>query len=113
MKIVRVYSDASGTSRFEHLTFESRPELKSLPAAAKNVNFSVWPAGHLMELHPAPRRQLVIVLDGLMEIGLEDGTSEVFGAGDVLMAEDTSGRGHTLRIPGDKDRVAIAVPLAD
>ncbi len=113
MKIVRVYSDSEGISRFEHMSLESHPELKSAPGAAKNVTFSTWPAGHVMELHPAPRRQYVITLEGEMEIGLEDGTTEVFGPGDVLVAEDTSGRGHTLRIPGNKPRVSIAVPLAD
>ncbi|HLG69709.1 MAG TPA: hypothetical protein VK009_04715 [Chloroflexota bacterium] len=113
MKIVRIYQGEDGKSRFEHVSLESQPQWKSMPAAAKNVTFSTWAPGHTMDFHPAPRRQYVITLEGQMEIGLEDGSTELFGPGDVLIAEDTQGKGHTLRIPGDKPRTSIAVPLAD
>lgn len=112
MKIVRVFCGEDGKSRFEHISMESRPELKTMQAAT-GINFSTWPPGHFMDFHPAPRHQFVITLEGQMEIGLEDGTTEVFGPGDVLLAEDTKGKGHTLRIVGDVPRTSIAVPLAD
>jgi hypothetical protein len=37
---------------------------------------------------------------------------EALGAGDVLLAEDLTGQGHTLRVVSKKARVSIAVPLA-
>jgi len=110
MKIIRIFNGDDGKSRFEHLSLESRPELKSMQAAT-GITFTTWPPGHFMDFHPAPRHQFVITLEGEMEIGLEDGTTERFGPGDVLLAEDLEGKGHTLRVTGDKPRVSVSIPL--
>jgi quercetin dioxygenase-like cupin family protein len=112
VKIVRIYNGPDGKSTFEHVSLESHPELKTMQAA-KGVQFTSWPPGHFMDFHPAPRHQLVITLQGEMEIGLEDGTTERFGPGDVLIAEDLQGKGHTLRVTGDQQRISVSVPLVD
>ena len=55
----------------------------------------------------------MITVEGQAEIGLGDGTKRVFNAGDVVLADDLTGRGHTTAVYGDKPRISIAVPLAD
>ena len=61
----------------------------------------------------APRRQYVITLEGQVAVGLGDGTKRVFGAGDVLLADDLTGRGHTTAVYGDNARVSVAIPLSE
>jgi quercetin dioxygenase-like cupin family protein len=110
VKIIRIFAGEDGRSQFEHLSIESSPELLTMrPATA--TSFLTIPAGEFRDFHPAPRRQIAITLEGEMEIGLEDGTTEVFGAGDVLIAEDVDNRGHTLRITSSTPRVSVSVAL--
>jgi len=54
----------------------------------------------------------VITLEGQVEVGLGDGTKRVFGVGDVLLADDLTGRGHTTAVYGGKVRVFVAIPLS-
>ncbi len=51
----------------------------------------------LLGWHTAPRRQWCITLSGSVEIGIGDGTVKTFGAGDVFLAEDVTGEGHTAK----------------
>ena len=51
----------------------------------------------LLGWHTAPRRQWCITLSGSVEIGIGDGTVKTFGPGDVFLAEDTTGQGHTAK----------------
>ncbi len=55
----------------------------------------------------------MITLEGQVEVGLGDGTKRVFSAGDVLLADDLTGRGHTTAVYGDKQRVSVAIPIID
>ena len=42
-----------------------------------------------------------------------DGTIQRVGPGDVLLAEDLTGQGHTTRVIGTEQRLSIVVPLED
>ena len=110
MAIVRLYTGDDGESHFEELTLESHPELTSLQPA-QGIVFRMYEPGYFSDWHHAPRRQFVFTLSGEMEIGLGDGTTRRFGPGDVLLAEDLTGRGHTTRVVGDQVRVSVSVPL--
>ncbi|MFI5266299.1 MAG: hypothetical protein ACHQ7M_02875 [Chloroflexota bacterium] len=111
MTITRLYTGSNGQSHTEQLSLESHPELTSLMAAV-GVQLRSVAAGHFMDWHPAPRRQFVIMLSGSMEIGLRDGTLHRFGPGDVLLAEDVSGTGHTRRVTGEEPRITATIPLS-
>jgi len=45
-----------------------------------------------------------------MEIGIGDGTTRRFGPGDVVLADDLTGRGHTTRSVGGP-RISATVPV--
>jgi hypothetical protein len=47
-----------------------------------------------------------------MEIGIGDGSKRRFGPGDVLLADDMTGQGHTRASVGEP-RVSATVAVAD
>ena len=110
-KTFRLYTGTDGTSRIDPIDLVQTTEwTKGL--AATHIAFRVWPRGQFLDWHPAPRRQFVIILSGRLEIGLGDGTTQVFGAGDARLVEDTTGQGHTTRVIGDEPCVTATIPLA-
>ena len=116
MQIIRVYSGSDGESHFEELELPyeniANAEVTAMRTAS-GIQFRRTPTGTFIDWHPAPRRQYVITLEGQAEIGIGDGTKRIFNAGDVLLADDLTGRGHTTAAVGDKSRVSIAIPLVD
>ncbi|MCG6901724.1 MAG: cupin domain-containing protein [Rhodobacter sp.] len=70
-----------------------------------------FPAGWDSGLHPSPQRQLFVVLSGQIEGAASDGFVMRLGPGDVLLMEDTSGKGHTARVVGDEGASALFVHL--
>ena len=98
MQFCRLYSGDDGKSHFEDLpqTDGSKYFLASLAAKALVFKNDMNRAD-LHGWHTAPRRQWCITLSGSVEIGLGDGTSKTFGPGDVFLAEDLTGQGHTAK----------------
>ena len=63
--------------------------------------------------HNAPQRRYVVPLSGRFEVEVSsDGTIKSFGPGDILLAEDTTGKGHKTRAVGG-DCVWLFVELGD
>ena len=112
MSTYRLCSDPNGVSRIEALDFTRNPEFVE-PRAAKTIIFVNHEVDWTVDLHPAPRRQVVFVVSGQLEIGLEDGTKQLFSPGDVFLADDTAGRGHLTRTYGDVPCLLATVPLTD
>ena len=123
MQTVRLYSGDDGESHFEDIEFKFEPdrqmESTSL-GAAKSVNVrrvppgAAWTgAGVVLDWHPAPRRQYLFTLSGAWDIECGGGEVRRFQAGDIMLADDLTGRGHTSRVIGDVPHVFAVVPLAD
>ena len=109
LKYVRVYTDADNATDFEDLDHELVPAVFAPPAppvdvtapmAASGVMFMHAPAGWSDAAHPAPARQLVMVLSGEFE-GTAAGRTRKFTTGDVLLLEDTDGPGHGMTVLSD------------
>jgi quercetin dioxygenase-like cupin family protein len=111
MGIFRLFTNSEGKSQVEELELSSHPELTEA-AETHNIFFREWAPGHFIDWHPAPRRQYIISLSGLVEVGLEDGTTHRFLPGDARLVEDTSGKGHTTLVPGDEPSITAVIPLA-
>jgi hypothetical protein len=62
-----------------------------------------------LDWHNAPRRQYIILLKGQSEVIVGDGALRHFGPEDVMLAEDTSGRGHITRAVNDQPRMSIFI----
>ena len=115
----RLYTGDDGRSHVEDVepSFGPSAELtgamEAPPLRAVSIIFRSSPAGHFQDFHIAPRRQYTITLSGEIEIGTGDGTLRRFGPGDVLLADDLTGEGHTTRVVSSETRFYIIVPLAD
>ena len=118
MKYTRIYTGDDGESHFDDLEFELKemgqfPGLYSDPWKAKSVIFRETDADYNLDYHTAPRRQFVINLRGSVEIETGLGERRLLGPGDILLAEDTTGRGHISRAIDDEIRESIFIPLDD
>ena len=114
MNVVRIYTGSDQQSHFEEieLSFESGERLQTTALqGATGVVFRRAPAGHVLDWHPAPRRQYVVTLSGSWEIECGDGTARQFHPGDVMLAEDLTGQGHMSRVVGNQPHVFMTVPL--
>jgi hypothetical protein len=120
-KIWRVYSGPDGQSHLAEMPWAMKPFVDiegahgegtpMQPATA--IGFRVAPPGYVLGWHCAPRRQYSISLSGTAEIEVGDGTVARVGPGDVVLAEDLTGRGHVTRVVGDQPRFYAIVPLGD
>jgi hypothetical protein len=122
MKVTRMYTGEDGRSHFEELDVPMQAMRAGARSDALTVGGMLFreSAGddHYLELHVAPRRQLILCMSGVVEIEMGDGTARRFGPGDVYFADDLTGEGHRHReisgpvrhawvfIPDDFDAVA-------
>ncbi len=116
MQVVRLYTGGDGETHFEELDlgYEAVANAQvTAMRAASGVQFRRTPTGSFSDWHTAPRRQFVITLEGQVEIGIGDGTKRIFSPGDVVLADDLTGHGHTTAAVGGQTRVSIAIPLVD
>ncbi|MCP5056524.1 MAG: hypothetical protein GY937_07315 [bacterium] len=115
MKITRIYSGDDGESHFEdvdvplddHGAIGAISTLKE----ATGIVFRETEGDYDLGFHTAPRRQYVINLDAAVEIEIGDGTKRVLGAGEILLAEDLTGRGHKSRSVDGRRRRSLFVTL--
>ena len=115
MLIHHVYVDSSGESHFRGINVqwaEDRPSGKtSKQFPATGIIFRETSGAYDLDWHPAPRRQYVINLDAGMEITTSDGEKRVIGAGEVILVEDTTGKGHLSKAVSGAVRHSIFVPI--
>jgi hypothetical protein len=116
LKIVRLYTGSDQKSHFEEIEVKfggDQEILSAVPRPATSAVFRCIPAGRVLERHPAPRRQFVVTLSGSWEIEASAGAVKTFKAGDVMLADDTTGEGHISRVVGDEPHIFMTVPLAE
>ena len=119
--ILRVYTGDDGLSHIEEidLPFEAFTDTEGAYGegtpfeGATGITFRRDPPGYFLDWHDAPRRQYVITIRGEIEIGASDGTLKRIGPGDILLAEDLTGRGHTCRLVAGDIWFYVAVPLGE
>jgi hypothetical protein len=115
MKIHRLYADDKGESHFQDVEVEfteSTPAGRLSPRLpATGIIFREVPPTYDLDWHPAPRRQYIINLDAGVEITASDGEKRRIGAGEILLVEDTWGKGHLSKALDGKLRHCIFVPV--
>lgn len=119
---VVLFTDTDGRARFRE---EALPLDGGSPAArlsavlpAGGLQLRESPVGFRSEFHCTGAPQWLFVLRGRMEIGLQDGTSRVFGPGEHFYSDDTlpagavfdpAVHGHRSRQVGDEPLVTAFV----
>lgn len=115
MRIHNLYTDETGQSHFRDIEIEWASEgpggklSKRLPATG--VIFRETAADYDLDWHPAPRRQYIVNLDASVQITAGDGETRVIGAGEVILVEDTSGKGHLSKAVSGQVRRSIFIPI--
>lgn len=117
MIISRIYNDSKGKSHFGEVDIplaDGGPiGLLSERFTAGNVIFRETPADYDFKWHPAPARQLLFILKGSAEFTVSSGEKRIFGAGDVVLLEDTEGEGHCSKALNNEVRHSIFVTVPD
>ncbi len=117
MVVTRIHADATGESHFDEVVFAlaSQGPIGMLSDAV-DVR-TLWlrenDASYDYDWHTAPRRQFIVLLDGEIEVEVSDGETRRFSGGDILLVEDTHGKGHRTRTTNAKPRRSIFVELAE
>lgn len=114
--VTRVYSDENGESRFEDVLvpMNEAGEIGSLSEAqsVKSIIFREVEPSYDYDFHNAPQRQYIILLDGGgIEIENSLGEKRQFQSGEILLVEDTTGKGHrtTNLLPEKRRSVFITL----
>jgi hypothetical protein len=94
MGIYRIYAGSDGESHLEERRVEEHPEWGAL-TIINEVRVPQCDGTRKRDFHPLPERRLLMHLSGDVAIGTSDGSRHVFGAGDIRLMEDVTGRGHT------------------
>jgi hypothetical protein len=119
---VVLFTDTDGRARFrdEDVPLEQGTEQSRLSElfASGGYQFRQSPVGFRSQFHCTVTPQWVFILGGRMEIGLQDGTSRVFGAGEHFYSDDrlpagasfdASVHGHWSRQVGDQPLTTLFV----
>ena len=115
MRIHNLYTDENGESHFRDIEVEweqitgSRKYSARLPATG--IIFRETGGDYDLDWHPAPRRQYIINLDAGVQISASDGEVRTIGAGEVILVEDTTGKGHLSKAVEGQLRHSIFVPI--
>jgi len=115
MRIHNLYIDDAGELHFRNIEVEwvkDGPGGKmSATIPATGIIFRETPGTYDLDWHPAPRRQYIINLDAGVTITASDGEARVIGAGEVVLVEDTHGKGHLSKAVEGQLRHSIFVPV--
>jgi len=114
--VTRLYTGADGLSHFEPMHVEFVP----VPGAPNTVTQSeaiptkksylvrIAP-GFFEDWHNADVRRYVVTMSGRAEVEVAGGEKLVAEPGQIVFAEDLTGKGHTFRVVGNSDWVALFV----
>ena len=115
MCIHNLYCDANGESHWRDVEVQWVEERNSSKLSARlpanGIIFRETSGDYDLSWHPAPRRQYIINLDGGVQITASDGEARVINAGEVVLVEDITGKGHLSKSVGGKMRHSIFVPV--
>jgi len=113
--ITRIYAGSDGESYFENINVEmhDRGSIGFLSDEIKvgSIIFREVLPEYDYTFHTAPQRQYIILLDGEIEIETSLGEKRKFKGGDIILAEDITGKGHRTRNIEHQKRKSIFVIL--
>jgi hypothetical protein len=114
---VILFTDTDGRARFreEPLALDQGTPQARLSALLPSGGYQLResPVGFRSQFHCTPAPQWVFILSGQMEIGLQDGSSRVFSAGQHFYSADTlpEGASFDATLHGHWSRQAGGQPL--
>ena len=119
-KLTRLYTDEAGDSRFETVEFEltaqkyappAAPLLVSQPQASTAYFFARLEPGWVGAQHPTPARQLITLLAGAVRFEGSTGEEHVLKAGETMLDENTTGKGHKTEVVSSDAAEGVMIRL--
>jgi hypothetical protein len=105
IRCVRLWTGEDRQSHFAEGWLDIEPgqhgDLLTGKIPSTTVSFEETRAGGSLDWHTAPVRQLVITLSGTLDFQTRDGHHFRLSPGDILLAEDTAGGGHSWKLADD------------
>ena len=120
MRYFRLYSDKHGESHFEHASLQLNEADYRPPAPllfvshafqADGLQFVRLPSGWSGKSIRPPKKQFLACLRGKIEVTASDGDTRAFDAGDLVLMEDVTGKGHSTHVKGADDCIVAVVPI--
>jgi len=115
MQITRLYTGPDKESHFEDIEIELdyAGDIGQLSEKVKATGIIFRRTGpdYDYDWHNAPQRQYILMLDGAVDVEIGDGTVRRFSTGDILLVEDTTGRGHKSRAVNNEPRSSVFITL--
>ena len=114
---VTLFTDTDGRARFREEPIDldqgTPASMLSAPQAVSALQLRESPVGFRSSFHCTGSPQWVFILSGQMEIGLQDGSSRVFSAGQHFYSADVLPEGATFdpAVHGHWSRQAGPEPL--
>jgi hypothetical protein len=113
--VVRIHADEAGVSHLEETRIALAPDklgrISTAIAPGRGAFVRELRAGLSVDLHVAPRRQIIFVVGGVVEVEAGDGKRALIGPGEAILVEDTAGEGHLTRV-GAVQATCVYVPVA-
>lgn len=105
---IRLFSTENGLCNFERGTV---PTLKPMNTT------TFWVSNKTEEWekskHPAPRKQYVITTKGKIKFKVSDGSNFIIEPGIILLAEDTTGEGHSWEMLDSNGWERLYIPISE
>ncbi|WP_285020949.1 cupin domain-containing protein [Novosphingobium sp. fls2-241-R2A-195] len=114
-RVLHMYGGDDGES---HLEIKDLPRTGGVPGKsvqtrlyATDVEIGDALPGDFIDYHGVSTPRFLIVLSGQLEVGFGDGSKHVLSKGDIVLADDVTGRGHTSRTIGTEPVRILTVRL--
>ena len=116
VKITRLYAGDDGLSHVEQVEVKFAPVAGAPPTVGQSDPVKTTSSylvrlapGFFESWHNADKRRSVVTISGRAEIEVAGGQKFLAEPGKIGLAEDLSGKGHTFRVVGSEDWVAVFV----
>jgi hypothetical protein len=110
-----LYADEDGETHFRDIKIEPASERPGGKVSgrfpATGIIFRTTEGNYNYDWHTAPQKQYVINLDAAVKVTASDGEWRVVFPGEILLVEDTRGRGHVSQAVDSKFRHSVFVTL--
>jgi quercetin dioxygenase-like cupin family protein len=102
IRCVRLWTGKDDNSHYEDGVLDLEPgrngDLLSGKFPVTTVSFEETRSGGKLDWHTAPVRQFVVTLSGTLDFQTRGGEHFTLRPGDILLAEDTVGGGHSWKL---------------
>jgi hypothetical protein len=119
MTVFHLHGDEAGETHLSVLDLPVNETFAGVVRGLSDIPTTTTGFGAFLErkpdsgMHDAPRRQFLVVLQGVLEIVTTLDECEHLRPGDVLLADDVGTKGHISRDVGDEPLAIMAVGIAD